>query len=118
MQTLSLPVISKKELINVVRLVVFISLCIALSSEALATQKVDDWQKQRLLHPTPAQRAYEQQGRVFIYDGLSEQEIKQAMDQNFERIQAMMFIHDKKATPDKAGSANKGDTGEADDDGC
>ncbi len=52
----------------------------------------DRWQQQRLLHPNKAQLEQEQQGKVFIYDGLRDREIDQVMDIQFDRIQFMMFI--------------------------
>ncbi|MEJ2398706.1 MAG: hypothetical protein P8047_11300 [Gammaproteobacteria bacterium] len=118
MKTLSLQTGSKAGFMHAVGLVVFIALCAGINSGVLASQQTDDWQKQRLLHPTTAQRAHEQQGSVFIYDGLSEQEVDQSMDQNFDRIDAMMFINVKKAKTDNKGSVLDDDTYATDDDGC
>lgn len=72
-----------------------------------------DWQTDRLLQPTEAQRAAELHGRVMIYDGLEANLIARAMDRHFERIQNMMFIRIHHLPPSGAGGA-----AEIEDDGC
>ena len=61
------------------------------------------WQMQHLLHPSPDQLRQEQQGKIFIYDGLKDKEVDQVMQKQFNRIQSMMFIRiistDKKGKP-------------------
>ena len=61
------------------------------------------WQMQHLLHPSAAQLKQEQQGKVFIYDGLKDKDIEQVMQKQFNRIESMMFIRtvitDKKGKP-------------------
>jgi len=51
-----------------------------------------EWRMQQLFSPDAEQLYREQQGFVYIYAGLTEQEIAQALDQHFERIQSMMFV--------------------------
>lgn len=51
-----------------------------------------DWQERRLLEPTAAERDREQQGEVFIYDGLKAGQVEGALDSQFQRIDNMMFI--------------------------
>jgi len=73
----------------------------------------------RLFEPTPAERAREAEGRIYIYDGLRDKDIEQAIDQEFDRVESMMFIREKKT--DEKGKVRKNpDTGEAivQDDGC
>lgn len=106
-------------LMNALRLVVFISLSSIVSTGVLAAQPQDTWQVKRLLHPTAAQRANEQQGHVFIYNGLQDRIVKQALDTNFDRIDAMMFVNTK--TPKAMQDATQTDEEEndtEDDDGC
>jgi hypothetical protein len=55
-------------------------------------QAEDDWQTQRLLQPKAHHLQQEQRGQVFIYDGLNEATVDQAMDKQFRRIDSMMFI--------------------------
>ncbi len=52
----------------------------------------DDWQLRMLHQPSDAQLALEKKGRVFIYDGLSDVQVEQAVDQQFERMGSMMFV--------------------------
>ena len=50
-----------------------------------------DWQERQLLAPSASQRGMEQRGRVYIYDGLHEETVDQALDTQFERVENMMF---------------------------
>ncbi|MGA7178103.1 MAG: hypothetical protein WBX11_00750 [Thiobacillaceae bacterium] len=70
-----------------------------LSTEALAWDSatdpetaLHDWQVRRLMHPTPRELRDEQSGRVYIYDGLTDREVDQALENNFDRIKFMMFV--------------------------
>lgn len=118
MKKLSLQTSPKTALIDAMRLVVFISLSFIASASVSAAQQHEDWQIHRLLHPTAAQRAHEQQGHIFIYDGLRERDVEQAMDQDFDRISSMMFIHVKNTKDDRAVSTDGRGADETDDDGC
>ncbi len=57
-----------------------------------ATTEDNRWQQRRLFEPTASERLAEAKGRVVIYDGLQDVEVAQAMDQEFERVDSMMFI--------------------------
>ena len=61
------------------------------------------WQMKRLLHPSEAQLKQEQQGKIFIYDGLRDKDIERVMKDQFNRVESMMFVHtittDKKGKP-------------------
>ena len=73
----------------------------------------------RLLEPTPAELRAEQAGRIYIYDGLRDVDIDRAMDEEFHRLDSMMFIRVK--ITDQKGEVQKDpDTGVAyvQDDGC
>jgi hypothetical protein len=54
------------------------------------------WQERRLLEPTPAELAREAGGQIFIYDGMTESVVDQALGEEFERVQSMMFIRTKR----------------------
>lgn len=73
----------------------------------------------RLLEPTPAEIVQEEQGRIYIYDGLRDTDIERAMSEEFGRIDHMMFIRVRKTDADGEILRDKA-TGEAivDDDGC
>lgn len=53
---------------------------------------MQDWQQRRLLEPTPQEYAAERKGKVIIYDGLHETMVDKALDRQFNRIGAMMFV--------------------------
>ena len=60
----------------------------------------EDWQLQLLLDPSEQQLRVEDKGRVVIYDGLKSTEIDTALDQQFDRIEHMMFIRTKVSGPE------------------
>jgi len=79
----------------------------------------DNWQMMRLFHPTPAALASEMEGKIIIYSGLTDNDVDQAMEENFNRIHAMMFV--KTISTDASGSPLiDPETGEPviEDDGC
>ena len=51
------------------------------------------WQERRLFHPSEVQLHNERQGRIFIYDGLSDKIAQKAVDEEFDRVQHMMFTN-------------------------
>jgi hypothetical protein len=73
----------------------------------------------RLLEPTPAEIAQEENGRIYIYDGLRDKDIERAMNDEFDRVENMMFIRVRKTDADGDIVRNP-DTGaaEVEDDGC
>jgi hypothetical protein len=55
--------------------------------------RMHDWQISMLLNPNEHQLEVEHKGRVMIYDGLYSTEVNQAMEQQFDRIEHMMFTN-------------------------
>lgn len=51
-----------------------------------------NWERRQLNQPSPKLLLMEKRGRVTIYDGLTEDDVDQAMDEQFERINSMMFV--------------------------
>jgi len=51
-----------------------------------------DYYRDALLDPSEAVLLAERRGRVTIFDGLDEQVVDQALDQQFDRIGRMMFV--------------------------
>ena len=80
---------------------------------------VRDIELRRLFEPTEAEREEEASGRIYIYDGLRDIDVEEAMDEEYERIENMMFIREKK-TDEQGGVLKDPATGEdvVEDDGC
>lgn len=53
---------------------------------------VDNYQKNALLNPSDSLLKAEARGRIMIYDGLQIAMIDKAMDEQFDRIDSMMFV--------------------------
>lgn len=51
----------------------------------------DSWQMKRLFQPSQADLGSEAKGRVMIYDGLTDRAVARALDQQFDRVDSMMF---------------------------
>lgn len=91
-----------------------------LSTQSMAADSpYDDWQVKRLFQPTIKQIESEQKGQVFIYDGMTDKLIEQAMEKQFERVQSMMFVRTV-VTSDKGEPQRDPETGEdmIESDGC
>jgi hypothetical protein len=71
------------------------AVCALLPCTALASGKsTDDWQLQMLLQPTREQLRIEtEKDRVFIYSRVKDTDIDRAMDEQFSRLQHMMFVN-------------------------
>jgi hypothetical protein len=84
-----------------------------------AATDVSDIELRRLFEPTKAELAAEEQGRIYIYDGLRDVDVQRALDEEFERVDHMMFIRTRK-TDDNGEVKRDADTGtvEYEDDGC
>jgi hypothetical protein len=78
-----------------------------------------DIQLRRLLEPSQDELTQERNGRIYIYESLTNHDIQRAMDEQFDRIESMMFIRVPKT--DASGNVQKDhSTGKAliEDDGC
>jgi len=90
----------------------------ALADELDLFEAVEKWQMNRLFKPTRQQRGYERKGDVVIYDGLTDIMVEKAINENFDRIQNMMFT--RVVLTGKDGKPKRGGDGEliTADDGC
>ena len=70
----------------------------------------DDYQTRVLFNPGSSQLKAEARGRVMIYDGLDNAVVERALDEQFDRVEHMMFIRTRYPEPDGGGSYE--------DDGC
>ena len=78
----------------------------------------DTIQLKNLFEPSQPQLRREANGHIYIYDGLTDRVVNQAMDEQFSRIQNMMFVGT--IVTDDQGEPAVDDQGEviAEDDGC
>ena len=54
-------------------------------------EKMRNWQLASLFQPSEHQLEVERKGRVFIYDGLRTTDVERALEEQFDRIEHMMF---------------------------
>jgi len=86
-----------------------------LTPPTMAAAANDRFQYNALFNPTRGQLKAEARGRVMIYDGLDHAVVERALDEQFERIEHMMFVRTRQTASDD----DDGD-GEVivEDDGC
>ena len=75
-----------------------ILIILAVSSVCSYSARADNdpqqsWQLSVLFNPVDHQYEMERRGRVVIYDGLHDTVIEQALDEQYDRIEGMMFIN-------------------------
>ena len=66
---------------------------VILLASALPAANADDnsWQTATLFEPNPAQIEREQKQHVMIYHGMKDTDVRRAMNEQFNRIENMMF---------------------------
>lgn len=96
----------------------FGSMLIAACGAAFAGD-VSEIERRRLFEPSEAELRAETNGRIYIYDGLTQSDITAALDQEFDRVESMMFIR-VRPTDNKGEVLMDPASGEAlvEDDGC
>ena len=85
-----------------------------LAPVAKAADANDGFQYNALFNPTSAQLKAEDRGRVMIYDGLDSAVVERALDEQFDRIEHMMFVRTRQSTRDDEDDGE----GYVEDDGC
>ena len=99
--------------------VLLLTLGASVAGPAKAHELVASWQMKRLFQPTQLDLASEARGRIMIYDGLTDKAVARALDEQFDRVGAMMFT--RIVVTDEAGSPQRDrETGEivTENDGC
>ncbi|NNE63309.1 MAG: hypothetical protein HKN34_04430 [Gammaproteobacteria bacterium] len=66
------------------------ALAVILSSGSVYAE--DDYQQNVLFNPSPAILLAEARGRIMIYDGLKSEAVELALNEQFDRIENMMFV--------------------------
>lgn len=80
---------------------------------------VSEIERRRLFEPTPGELRAEAAGRIYIYEGLRDTDVERALEEEFKRVQNMMFIRVKPT--DEGGEPRKDPKTGAEyvqDDGC
>lgn len=54
---------------------------------------LDSYQQKVMFHPTESILVAEARGRIMIYDGVKSESVDKAMDEQFDRIETMMFVN-------------------------
>jgi hypothetical protein len=65
---------------------------LVLIAPLLEAKDLRDIELRRLFEPTPSELRAERAGRIYIYEGLREDDIVRAMREQFDRVNSMMFI--------------------------
>jgi len=89
------------------------------AADCAMAEGLRDIELRRLFEPTPAEIRAEKAGRIYIYDGLRDVDVERALEEEFERVDNMMFIRIQKT--DETGAVKRNEeTGELEyeDDGC
>ena len=92
----------------------------AFLSRPVTVSAADSWQEKLLFNPTPAQLETEQKrDRIMIYHGLKDVQVTSAMEDQFDRIEHMMFTGTV-VTDSRGETLIDEETGETvvEDDGC
>jgi len=93
-----------------------------ISTATADSAPIKQWQMARLLNPTQVDREAEAKGRVMIYDGLTDREVARAFDEQFDRLEHMMFtrtvVTDNSGQPRKDPNSGELVTESVYDDGC
>ena len=56
-------------------------------------ERMRDWQLSLLFSPAEQQLRVEEKGRIMIYDGLYSSDVNRALDEQFDRLEHMMFTN-------------------------
>ena len=77
--------------------VYMMAVCLVVSGNVSA-EGIDAWQEKQLLAPTKTLLVAEANGRVTIYDGMPIETVERALDEQFDRIDSMMFTRIRHTT--------------------
>jgi hypothetical protein len=72
---------------------------------------LEKWQLRRLLLPNERELEHESKGNVYIYEGLTDRQVEDAMSRHFDRIEYMLFLGTKRT--DESGKVLRKEDGTA-----
>jgi len=73
--------------------------------------ELQKWQLRRLFLPNERELEHERKGNVYIYEGLSDRQVEDAMSRHFDRIEYMLFLGTKRT--DESGKVLRKEDGTA-----
>ncbi len=79
---------------------------------------LEQWQLRRLNEPSARELAHERKGNIYIYDGLTDREVDEALIKHFGRIEYMMFVGTRKTDPAGEAHGKAGSNTETESPGC
>ena len=88
-----------------------VGLILALTAGPTYAADVSKIEKRRLFEPTPSELQEEASGRIYIYEGLTDKDVERALNEEFERVDSMMFIR-VKPTDEEGETLKDPETGE------
>jgi len=57
---------------------------------------LEKWQLRRLFLPNERELEHERKGNVYIYEGLTDRQVEEALSRQFDRIEYMLFLGTKR----------------------
>ena len=84
------------------------TLLLCSASLEVSAGDISEWDQRLLFDPPQSLMVAEARGRVTIYDGLPEATVDEAMDDQFDRIDYMMFTGMRYQTPEGEEIADDG----------
>ena len=96
-----------------------LSAILTLSASAWSAETIRDIELRRLFEPSASEVQAEHSGRIFIYEGLRDTDVVRALEEEFDRVESMMFIREQ-ITDDDGEVKKDPETGTPvyQDDGC
>ena len=76
-----------------------------IATAAKGATDVSEIERRRLFEPTSGELRAEAAGRIYIYEGLRDTDVERALEEEFKRVQNMMFIRVKPT--DEGGNPRK-----------